>query len=114
MYLIELVDLLLTDLGLLDRVWYAGLLHKLKSYEISGQTFDLISSFLNNRRSLEVLDGKTPQEYPLNAGVLQGFILVLHFSYYTLMTFPMMLSVIMLIILLSTLSVIRHLISDNN
>ena len=26
-----------------DRVWYAGLLHKLKSYGISGQIFDLIS-----------------------------------------------------------------------
>ena len=31
-----------------DRVWYAGLLHKLKSYGISGQIFGLISSFLNN------------------------------------------------------------------
>ena len=42
--------------------------------------------------------------------------LVLHFSYYTLMTF-LMLSVIllsMLMILLSILSVIRHLICDNN
>ena len=32
-----------------DRVWYAGLLHKLKSYGISGQIFSLISSFLSNR-----------------------------------------------------------------
>ena len=32
-----------------DRVWHAGLLHKLKSYGISGQIFDLISSFLSNR-----------------------------------------------------------------
>ena len=31
------------------RVWHAGLLHKLKSYEISGQIFGLISSFLSNR-----------------------------------------------------------------
>ena len=30
-----------------DMVWYAGLLHKLKSYGISGQTFGLIFSFLN-------------------------------------------------------------------
>ena len=28
-----------------DRVWHAGLLHKLKSNGISGQTFGLISSF---------------------------------------------------------------------
>ena len=33
-----------------DRVWHAGLLHKLKSYGMPGQVFDLISSFLSNRR----------------------------------------------------------------
>ena len=33
-----------------DRVWHAGLLHKFKSYGISGQIFRLISSFLSNRR----------------------------------------------------------------
>ena len=32
-----------------DRVWHAGLLHKLKSYGISGHIFGLISSFLINR-----------------------------------------------------------------
>ena len=32
-----------------DRVWHAVLLHKLKSYGISGQIFGLISSFLSNR-----------------------------------------------------------------
>ena len=32
-----------------DRVWYTGLLHKLKSYGISGQIFGLISSFITNR-----------------------------------------------------------------
>ena len=32
-----------------DRVWHAGLLHKLKSYGISCQIFGLISSFLSNR-----------------------------------------------------------------
>ena len=48
---------------------------------------------------------------------LKAPFLVLHFSYYTLMTFLMMLSVIMqsmLMILLSILSVIGHLISGNN
>ena len=58
-----------------DRVWHAGLLHKLKSYGISGQIFGLISSFLSNRRLRVVLDGKSSQEYPVNAGVLQGSIL---------------------------------------
>ena len=37
--------------------------------------FSLISSFLSNRRLLVVLDGKSSQEYPVNAGFPQGFIL---------------------------------------
>ena len=51
-----------------DRVWHAGLFHKLKSYGISGQIFGLISSFLSNMWFRVVLDGKSPQEYPVNAG----------------------------------------------
>ena len=58
-----------------DGVWHAGLLYKLKSYGISGQIFGLISSFLSNRRLRVVLDGKSLQEYPVNAGVPQGSIL---------------------------------------
>ena len=58
-----------------DRVWHADLLHKLKSYGISGQIFGLISSSLSNRRLRVVLDGKSSQEYPVNAGVPQGSIL---------------------------------------
>ena len=58
-----------------DRVWHAGLLHKLKSHGISGQIFGLISSFLSNRRLRVVLHGKSSQEYPVNAGVPQGSIL---------------------------------------
>ena len=58
-----------------DRVWHAGLLHKLKSYGISGQILGVISSFLSNRELLMVLDGKSSQEYPVNAGVPQGSIL---------------------------------------
>ena len=80
---------LLTGLGLLElwhliyprlstcshAVCHAGLLHKLKSYGISGQIFGLISSFLSNRRLWVVLEGKSSQEYPVNAGVPQGSIL---------------------------------------
>ena len=46
-----------------------------KFYGISGQMFDLISSFLSNRWLQVVLDAKSSQEYPVNAGVPQGFIL---------------------------------------
>ena len=126
LYLIELLGLL-TGLGLLELwhliypklliVWHAGLLHKLKSYGISGQIFDLISSFLSNRRLRVVLDEKASQEYPVNTGVFKGPFLDLHFFYYTLITFLMMVSVIllsMLMILLFILIVIRHLICSNN
>ena len=58
-----------------DRVWRVGLLHKRSSYGITGQIFGLISSFLINRWLLVVLDGKTSQEYSVNAGVPQGSIL---------------------------------------
>ena len=58
-----------------DRVWHTGLLHELKSSGISGQIFGLISSFLSNKRRLVVLDGKSSQKYPVNAGVPLGSIL---------------------------------------
>ena len=58
-----------------DRVWHAGLPHKLTSYGISGQVFGLISSFLSKRWLWVVLDGKSSQEYQVNYGVLQGSIL---------------------------------------
>ena len=58
-----------------DRVWHAGLLHKLRFYGISGQIFGLISSFLSNRQLQMVLDGKSSLEYPVNAGVPQRSIL---------------------------------------
>ena len=58
-----------------DRIWHADLLHKLKSYGISSQIFGLISSFLSNKRLQVVLDGKSSQEDPVNAGVPQGSIL---------------------------------------
>ena len=58
-----------------DRVWHAGLLHKLKFYGISGQIFSLISSFLSNRQLRVVLNGKSSQEYSVNPEVPQGSIL---------------------------------------
>ena len=58
-----------------ERVWHTGLLHKLKSYGISGQIFGLISSFVSNRHLRVVLDGKSSQEYPVHAGVPRGSIL---------------------------------------
>ena len=84
MYLIELIRVLsfkatravaLDISKASDRVWHAGLLHKLKFYGISGQIFGVISSFLGNRGLQVVMDGKSSQEYPVNTAVLQGSIL---------------------------------------
>ena len=100
-----------------ERVWHADLLHKLKSYGMSGQIFGLISSFLSNRRLRVILDVRTTRNIHLMREFLKAPFLVLRFSYYTLMTFLTMLSVIllsMLMILLSILRVIRHLIFGNN
>ena len=55
-------------------VYYSGLLHKLRSYGISGQIIDL-SSFHSNLQLRVVLDGKFSQKYPVNAGVPEGSIL---------------------------------------
>ena len=88
-----------------DRVWHGGLLHKFKSHGISSQIFSLISSFLSNRELQVVLDGKSSQEYPVNAGVPP--FLVLHFSYYILMTF-LMLSVILPSLLMKLLSILSE------
>ena len=97
LYLIELLGFL-TGLGLLklwhliylrlrlryrlrhiakafDRVGHADLLHKLTSYGISGHIIGLTSSFLSNRQLQVVLDGKSSQEHPVNAGVPQSSIL---------------------------------------
>ena len=89
---------------------------KLKSYEISGQIFGLISSFLGNRPLQVVRIESLHKNIQLMLEFLKTPFLVLQFSYYTLMIFLMMLSVILLsllMILLSILSVIRHLICCN-
>ena len=81
------------------------------SYGISGQIFDLISSFLSNRWLRVVLDGKCSPEYPVDAGLPQGsilgFMLLLLYSN----DFPddvICNIAILLIILFFTLNVIRH------
>ena len=103
-----------------DTVWCAGLLDKLKSYGIWGQIVGLISSFQSNRRWLQVvLNGKSFQEYPVNGGVPQGFILgptlfLLNIINDLLDDVTSNIAISADDILLSTLSVIRHLICGNN
>ena len=89
---------LLTEFGML--VFFANL----SLIKFQARFSDLLLSILSNRQLRVVLDGKSSQEHPVNAGVSNGSFSVLHFSYNILMTFLMMLSVIS----------IRHLICDNN
>ena len=98
-----------------NRVWYVGLLHKLKHYGVSGQVFGLISSFLSSERLRVVLDRNSSQEYVVNAGVLRGSIQSP--ALFLLYSKDMMLSVILLfilMILLTILNVMGHLICGNN
>ena len=84
---------------------------------ISGQIFGLVCSFLSNSWLWVVLDGKFSQEYPVNVGVHQGSIVGSTLFLLYINDFLIMLSVIllsMLMMLLSTLSVIRHLICGSN
>ena len=99
-----------------NRVWHAGLLHKLKSYGILGQIFGLTSSFFGNRQLRIFWMGNLHKNIQLMLEFLKGPFLVRHFSYYTLMTFLMFYVILlsMLMILLSTLNVIRPLICGNN
>ena len=86
-----------------DRVWHVVLLHKLKSYGISGEIFGLISSFFSNRRLLVVLDRKSLQEYPVNAGVPHSFILCSTlFVLYMMMLSVLLLSILMIILSISS------------
>ena len=97
-----------------DRLRHDHLLHKLKSHGISGWVFGLTLSFLSNIRLWVVLDCKSIQSM---LEFLKAPFLVLHISSYTLMTFLMILSVMllsMLMILLPTLSVIKSMICGNN
>ena len=90
----------------------------IKSHGISGQIIQVtyISSFLSNRQFWVVQFLSVPKNIQLMLDFLKAPFLVLHFSYYTLMTFLMMLSVILLskLMILFIISVIRHLICGKN
>ena len=58
-----------------DKVWHAGLLHKLKLYGICGRIFRMIESFLHDRKTKVSLDGQHSSIYSITSGVPQGSIL---------------------------------------
>ena len=58
-----------------DKVWHRGLLHKLRSYGIEGDLFQILISFLQNRQISVVLDGQKSQTRHVDAGVPQGSVI---------------------------------------
>ena len=118
-----------------DRVWHAGLFHQLNPFHLNPRQgektwweelslMEFLIRYLTLFLYFSVIDSfgwfwmrNLHKNIQLMLEFLKDSFLVLHFSYYTLMTFLMMLSVIlvfMLMILLSTLNMIRHLICGNN
>ena len=73
------------------RVWHADLLHKLKSHGISGQIFGLFLLFSVIGCFKWFWMGRFHKSIQLILEFFKGPLLVLHFSYYILITFLMML-----------------------
>ena len=57
----------------LDKVWYEGLVYKLKS--MSGELYNLLRNFLSRRFQRVILNGQTSSWKPDLAGVLENSIL---------------------------------------
>ena len=58
-----------------DRVWHAGLIHKLKSAGISGNLLSWFTNYLTGRKQRVVMSGVQSAWNFISAGVLQGSIL---------------------------------------
>ena len=56
-------------------VWHCGLLHKLKSYGITGTFLDFIGSFRTGKSIKVALDGHSSFSYSINSGEPQGFVI---------------------------------------
>ncbi|MEW8547864.1 MAG: reverse transcriptase family protein, partial [Candidatus Thiodiazotropha sp.] len=58
-----------------DRVWHAGLLHKLKAAGVTGEVLDWFKDYLSDRKQRVVLPGALSDWTSIKAGVPQGSIL---------------------------------------
>ena len=58
-----------------DRVWHAGLLHKLEQHGISVDLLKWISSYLSNRTQSVVFNSVTSSPKSATAGVPRGSVL---------------------------------------
>ena len=58
-----------------DRVWHAGLLHKLQAFGIKGKLLAWFTDYLRDRRQRVVIEGQASEWADLKAGVPQGAVL---------------------------------------
>ena len=58
-----------------DKVWHEGLLFKLKQNGISGSVLKLLSSYLNERKQRDLLNGHDSDWGIVESGVPQGSVL---------------------------------------
>ena len=58
-----------------DRVWHAGLIHKLQAAGVCGSVLNWFKNYLSNRKQRVVLPGITSDWVYILAGVPQGSIL---------------------------------------
>ena len=58
-----------------DRVWHAGLLHKLRCLGVEGSMFEWLCDYLSNRKIRVVINGQSSTWKNTTAGVPQGSIL---------------------------------------
>ena len=65
-----------------DKVWYEGLLYKIKSMGVSGELYSLLESYLSGKFQRVFLNGQTSSWRPVLAIVPQGSILLFSFQYY--------------------------------
>ena len=63
-----------------DRVWHAGLLHKLKACGVSGSLLNWFQDYLSNRRQRVILPGVNSDWAYTKAGVPQGSVLGHYYS----------------------------------
>ena len=99
---------LLTGLGML--VFFTNL--SLMEFQVRYLALFLLFSIIDSFKWF--WKGRLHKNIQLMQEFLKAPFLVLHFSYYTLMTFLMMLSVILLSMLMILLAILRHQICGNN
>ena len=72
-----------------DRVWHAGLLHKITKCGITGELHAWFESYLNNRQQRDVIKGESSTQGAIEAGVPQGSVLgPVNFLLYICFSFP--------------------------